>query len=109
MDRKDLLMQEEIPLKPEVQMSESKLAELADEAAILIQMTDTRGWKLLYSKFIEPRSSKDRLLTVRSGPERDEVWGAVGELTNLMKWIEGRINQGQKAMDQLETLRKQRR
>lgn len=107
MDRKDLIMQEETPPKPEILVSESKLAELSDEAVALIQMMDTRGWKLLHDKFIEPRSSRNRLLSAKTRLERDEVWSAVNELAELMSWIKGRIDQGQKAIKTLETLKNQ--
>ena len=106
MERKDLIMQEE-PQRPEV--PEAKLAEVVDEGATLIQMMETRGWKLIFSKFIEPRKSLTRILAVTTNNERNEACGAVKELTELMNFINGRIENGQKANVQLETIRKGRK
>ena len=106
MDRKTLILQANIPKRPEI-LEEGKLVSLVDEAAALASMRESRGWKLLYSKFIEPRMSLERLLTARGPFKRAEEMAAVRELDLLMKFVNGRVEDGQRANDQLETLRKQ--
>ena len=105
MDRKDLIMQAEVKKSD---MTEPKLVEQVDEGATLIQMMETRGWKLLYSKFIEPRNSLTRILVATTNNDRNEACGGVKELTELMSFINGRIKKGQEAHEQLEALRKGR-
>lgn len=104
-NRRDLLLQAEIPKRPEV-VKESKLVELVDEAAAYMAMKETRGWKMLYKKFIEPRASIDRLLQAQGPFRQASERGAVQELILLMKHLDGRIEDGQKANDTLEALRK---
>ena len=110
MERKDLLMQEaDLPKRQEPVQSEAKLSEVVDEAVCYLKIIEDRGWKKLYEKFIEPRSSLRRILAQPAGRPRDEATAAVAELVELMNYIKGRIDEGKKANEQLETLRKARR
>ena len=109
MERKDLLLAEGQPTVPKMLQSEAKLSETVDEAASYINMMESRGWKQLIKNFIDPRASLSRILTQPGGRARDEATAAVAELTELMRYISGKIAEGQKANEQLEALRKQRR
>ena len=108
MDRKDMLLAD-APERPKPQQSEQKLADSVDEGASYLGMLETRGWKLLVKNFIEPRSSLNRILAQSRGRERDAATEAVAELTELMKYIDGRIKDGRKANEDLEAIRKNRR
>lgn len=108
-ERKDMLLAADSPERPKPAQSETKLAETLDEGASYLQLIDTRGWKLLVKNYIEPRSSLNRILAQPGGRQRDEAIAAVAELEELKKYINGRIADGKKANDELETIRKQRR
>lgn len=103
MERRDMLLAE-IPKRPEI-INESKLTSSVDEAAALQAMCETRGWKILYKKFIEPRLSLDRLLRTQGPFRRAEDVGAVRELDLLMRFVNGLIEDGQEANKKLEALR----
>jgi hypothetical protein len=109
MERKDLLIAEAETPRPQIPQSEEKLSEVVEEAACLLQLVEGRGWKMLVTKWIEPRSSLSRILSQPGGRQRDEAVAAVAELTELKKYIDGRIEEGKKAARKLETLNKQRR
>lgn len=109
MDRKDLILPLEVPTRQSIQTPEPRLAEMAEEAAILLMMTETRGWKLLMEKFITPRSALSRILQAQGNRPRDEAIGAVSELTELTRFVDGHIADGKSAAEQLELSRKQRR
>lgn len=107
-NRGDLLRQEmkaEIPKRPEV-WDESKLSELSNDAVAIASMCETRGWKIIYKKFIEPRLSLDRVLQAQGPFKRAEACAAVRELDLLMKVIAGTIKDGAEANEKLEALRK---
>jgi hypothetical protein len=105
MERRDLLLKVELPKRPEM-VDEAKLSKVVDEAAALAAMCESRGWKILYKKHIEPRISIERLLSARGPFKRAEEHGAVRELDLLMKFVNGNIEDGQKANDKLDALRK---
>jgi hypothetical protein len=105
MERKDLLMQEAPPKRPVI-LEEGKLAGVVDEAAALAAMKETRGWRILQRKFIEPRITIERIFSARGPFKRAEAIAAVRELDLLIKFVNGQIEEGQKANEQLETLRK---
>jgi len=109
MDRKEMLLGEDPVSGAKPTQSEPKLAEIVDEGASYLNMIDGRGWKLLIKNFIEPRSSLSRILAAQPGRSRDEATSAVGELVELMKYVNGRIADGRKANESLEAIRKQRR
>jgi hypothetical protein len=105
MERRDLILQEDLPKRPEI-LDEGKLVSLVDEAAALAAMKETRGFKILYTKFIEPRTTKERIFSARGPFRRAEEVAAVKELDLLMKFIDGSIEKGQEANTKLEALRK---
>jgi hypothetical protein len=105
MDRKEMLMRETLPKRPEV-LDEAKLSSVVDEAAALAAMCETRGWKILHKKFIEPRTSIERIFNARGPFRRAEEIAAVKELDLLMKYIMGNIEDGQKANTKLDALKK---
>jgi len=105
MDRRDFLLREDLPKRPEV-LDEGKLASLADEAAALAAMKETRGFKILYKKFIEPRMSLDRIFSSRGPLSQAKAVAAVKELDLLMHFVDGSITDGQEANNKLEALRK---
>lgn len=106
MDRKDLLLNSvEIPKRNEL-INESKLSQSVDEASALAVLIESRGWKFLYSKFIEPRSSKERIFLARGQFRRAEEIAAVKELDLLMRFVNGLIEDGTKANEKLESLKK---
>lgn len=105
MDRRDFVLREDLPKRPEV-VNEDKLAKDVDEAAALAAMKETRGFKILYKKFIEPRIALDRIFSARGPFRRAEAVAAVRELDWLMKFIDGSITDGEKANEKLEALRK---
>lgn len=105
MDRKDLLLRSvEIPKRLEL-LDESKLRIEVDEAAALTALKEMRGWKLLYSKFIEPRKSIERIFTAKGPFKRAEAIAAVQELDLLIRFVEGHIEDGMKANEKLESIR----
>jgi len=103
MDRKSLLAQVDAQDKPP--LDEKKLVELVEEAAMLTSLKESRGWKLVYDQYIKSRISIDRYLSTKSRQQRDEVWGAMTDIDGLMKFIDGRITNGEKAAAQLEAIR----
>ncbi len=105
MNRRDLLMKGEVPERPEVN-SEPKLSDLVDKAAAFAAMCESRGWKMLYRDFIEPRISLDRIFRAKGPFKRAEEIASVRELDLLMRTIKGIIEDGQKANEKLEQLRK---
>lgn len=110
MERKEMLLKEaEVPQRPEPEQSEQKLSEIVDEAVSYIQMQESRGWKKLVEKFLEPRSSLNRIISQPGGRSRDEATAAVAELVELTNYIKGRIKEGEKANEALERLKKHRR
>ena len=109
MERKELLLQAEVPERPQPQKSEPKLAADVEEASCYLQMMETRGWKLLVKNFIEPRSSLSRILAQPGGRSRDEATAAVAELIELVKYIDGRIRDGKKANEELEAIKQRRK
>ena len=109
MDRKDMLVKADAQERPMPQKSEQKLSETVDEGASYLNLVDSRGWKLLVKNFLDPRSSLSRILAQPGGRLRDEATAAVAELVDLMKYINGRIEEGKKANTELESLRNQRR
>ena len=109
MQRKDLLMEVETPERPVLAQSEKKLSDVVDEAASYLNLLETRGWKLLMKAYIDPRSSIERILSQPGGRSRDEATAAVAELIELMKYINTKIGEGQKANEQLEILRRNNR
>jgi hypothetical protein len=100
-----MLLQAELPKRPEI-VNEAKLVSKVDEAAALAALRESRGWKMLYKNFIEPKISLDRLLQARGPFRRAEETGAVQELVRLLKYIDGLIEEGQEANMKLEALRK---
>lgn len=105
LDRKDLVLREDVPKRPRV-VNEVQLLKDVDEAAALAALVGTRGWKILLDNFIAPRMSIERLLR-RQGPFRQaEERGSVRTLKELIEFVEGRITEGQKSNDDLEALRK---
>lgn len=106
MDRKDLLLHSQNVPKREEFVNEQKLSELVDEAAALAAMCETRGWKILHKKFIEPRTSIERIFSARGPFRRAEEIAAVKELDLLMKFVMGNIEDGQKANIKLDAIRK---
>jgi hypothetical protein len=110
MERKDMLVgKADVPQRQVPVESEQKLSESVDEGASYLNMMESRGWKLLVKNFINPRSSLNRILAQPGGRSRDEATSAVAELVELMKYINGRITDGQKDHEKLEAIRKQRR
>ena len=109
MDRKDLLVREDIPSRPEITAPESNLAEIVDKSSAYVIMTETRGWKRLIEDFINPRISIRRILDAPAGALRNEVCGELKSLDELLKHVSGAIEEGQKAAKQLEILRKGRK
>ncbi len=105
MDRKDILLRGDLPKRPEI-LEEGKLVTVVDEAAALAALKETRGWKILHKKFIEPRSSIDRIFGARGPFKRAEAIAAVRELDLLMKFVDGQVEEGQKANEQLRVLRR---
>lgn len=99
-------MREELIPKRSVLFDEKKLSNMADEAAALAAMKETRGFKILYQKFIEPRTSLERIYAAQGADQQVGTIAAVHELDLLMKFINGSITDGQKANEELETLRK---
>jgi hypothetical protein len=107
--RKEILMEAEAPKVTQYDLSRvPKLTADVDEATALSLMKESRGWKVVLNKFIEPRISRDRMLQAHTAQERAEVWGAVGELDELVKFVNGHIKEGQKANEELEALKKRR-
>ena len=105
LSRKDMLLKEGLPKRPEL-VDEAKLSSVVDEAAALAAMCETRGFKILYKKFIEPRTSIERIFSARGPFRRAEEIAAVKELDLLMKFVNGLIDDGQKAVTKLDVLRK---
>jgi len=103
--RKDLLMKADTPKRQEP-MDAKKLSEIVDKAAAFAAMRETRGWKILHKEFIEPRISLDRIFQARGPFKRAEEVAAVKELDLLMRTVMGTIEEGQRANDKLEDLRK---
>jgi hypothetical protein len=107
--RREIVMEAEVPSSTEFDRKRvPKLTEEVDEATALSLLKESRGWQIVLNRFIEPRLSRDRILQAKTSQERAEVWGAVGELDELVKFIEGRIKDGQKANEQLEAIKKRR-
>ncbi len=105
MERRDLLMKETLPKRPEM-VNEAGLSLAVDEAAALAAMCETRGWKILHKKFIEPRTVIERIFSARGTYRRAEEIAAVKELDLLMKFVNGSIEDGQKANIKLDAIRK---
>jgi len=106
MDRKDLLLQWEVPSEPLIWQDEPNLADKTDKGAAYSLLKESRGWKLLLSEFITPRKSLDRFLKTKTTQERHEIWGALKELEELISHVEGRIKEGNDAAKQLRALYK---
>lgn len=83
-----------------------KLEEEATEGMALKMMVETKGWKILLERFIKPRSLVGRFLQTKTTQERHEMWGALGELNELMNFVERHIKDGQTASEQIEAIRK---
>lgn len=109
LERRDLVTREDIPTRPEATIPESNLAEMADKGSAYIIMQETRGFKKLMEEFINPRLSIRRILDAPAGAVRNEVCGELKALDDLLKYISGMIEEGQKAAKQLESLRKNRK
>ena len=109
LDRRDLITREDIPSRPEIVAPESNLMENADKGSAYVIMTETRGWKKLVEEFINPRLSIRRVLDAPAGAIRNEVCGELKSLDELLKYVSGAIEEGQKAAKQLELLRKNRK
>ncbi len=105
MDRKEMLLKVDLPKRPEI-VDEGKLSSLVDEASALAAMRETRGWKILYEKHIGPRTSIERIFSARGPFRRAEEIAAVKELDLLLKFVNGTIEDGQKANEKLEKIRK---
>jgi hypothetical protein len=105
MDRRDFVLRGDLPKRPEV-VNEDKLVKDVDEAAALASMKETRGFKILCKKFIEPRMVLDRIFSARGPFQRAEAVAAVKELDRLMQFINGSITDGEIANEKLEALRK---
>lgn len=105
MDRKSMLLQAE-SLKPTMPKDVNKLEEIATEGMAFRMMIETRGWKMLLEKFIKPRSSVNRFLQTKTTQERHEAWGALGELNELMSYIERHIKDGEDAARQVDAIKK---
>lgn len=106
MDRKDMLLAEAGGFRPpQPKRDVQTLTEVRDEGASYLELVETRGWKLLLKKFLEPRSSVNRILSQPGGRSRDEATAAVAELVELKNYVEGRIKEGLKAHEELKALK----
>ena len=105
MDRKSLLIQEDLG-RPKVPKDPKTLENEASEGMALRMMIESRGWKVLLEKFINPRNSLQRFLQTKTIQERHEVHGALSELSALMSFINRHINDGKDSFEELETIKK---
>lgn len=105
MDRKTLLIQADLE-RPKMPKDPKKLEDEASEGLALKQMTESRGWKLVLEKFIIPRNSTKRFLSTKTTKERDEAFGALAELNELLNFVNGHIKDGEDSWKELEAIKR---
>jgi hypothetical protein len=104
-DRKTLLVQADLE-RPKLPRDPKKLENEASEGLALKQMIETRGWKILLAEFIEKRNSIQRFLSTKTTKERDEAFGALTELNELLNFVSRHIKDGEDSWKELETIKR---
>lgn len=79
----------------------SKLTRQLDEGAILSNMKESRGWKLLYGEFIDKNMQLDRLLSA-SPIDLADIRAEIRILNALMRFIDSRIKNAEEAANTLK-------
>jgi hypothetical protein len=97
MDRRELLELD----KPERPLDDKRLNKSIDEGVALAHMLDTRGWKLLYTTYIEPRLSMDAFLNAPQ-EKLHEVQVTMKTLKDLVNFIENRIKDGSTSFEKIQ-------
>lgn len=91
--RAELLMAE----KPKQVDGTVKLRKQADEMYALKATLETRGWKTIIGEYLRTRLTLERFLQTKDAQSRHEVYGALKELQEFVNFIEGKIQDGEKA------------
>lgn len=99
-DRKTMLIESELPIRPSQEIDPKRLREMADEGGLYMSLTNTPGWKKLTKEYIEPHISMNRLLIAKPDTLADERAG-VKELVNLLDFIKHKVEDGMKAFEKL--------
>lgn len=96
-NRRDLLLEAEHNKPPE---DKNKLASIIDEGMTLQNLIDSRGWKLLYDKYIRPNTLEDKWLDAPRETAED-IRIEVRVLRRLLQFIDKRIEAAKEAVNKI--------
>ncbi|MEM2991147.1 MAG: hypothetical protein QXQ02_08210 [Halobacteria archaeon] len=97
MDRRDFIFAD---IQQEKQ-NEELLRKAIDEGGLYIELVNSAGWKALLEDYINKRLSQDRFLSAKT-EELADIRAEQRELFGLLRFIQRKIDQGQRALEMLK-------
>ena len=100
MNRRDLLLEEspeaDIPVE-----EEHKLRKSVEEGSMYLALISTPGWKHLMKNWVDKHLATERFFTAPK-EELSEVRAAQKELSDLLRYVAGQVEAGQRAFERLQ-------
>lgn len=97
MERRDLLLEE----KTKKPIDRDKLARDLDEGMALVNMMETRGWKILFEGFIKPNTEESKFLEAPR-EELADIRAEMRALKKLLKFIDTRVEKANDAASKIK-------